>query len=354
MESSPLVSVCIPVFNGSKYLGETIQSVLSQSFSDYELLIIDDGSVDESDQIVSEYIRKDPRIRYLKNDKRLGLVGNWNECIKRSHGKWVKFVFQDDVLEPNCIEKMVDVIQKSSERTLVIFCERDFIFENADINQREIYIKRPAIWEVYPGKIIFHPIDIIKIATCFPVNNFFGEPSSFLIHKDVFILLGLFDASFHHICDLEYWLRAGINLPLRIVPEILVHFRVHEQSTSSYNRSQKWVQLRYLERIRLLLKFMSDDAYKVLQKHLNTWPCCMLLKTQTAIYARRARKAMCEDVNQGNAKKIQAFEDFFSEFPEAWTLSRINYFVLAINYLLTRYCTKLKWVLGRYPSEKTL
>ncbi|MBU4316527.1 MAG: glycosyltransferase [Proteobacteria bacterium] len=339
MEQQKFISICIPVYNGSIFLSQTIQSVLSQTYSNYELLIIDDGSNDDSDKIVTEFACNDPRIIYLKNPRRLGLVGNWNECIKRSRGNWVKFIFQDDILEAYCIERMVKTIKDVSNEIKVIFCARDFLFENVDSDEVDRYKQIKNIWDIYPNKIYFNLKDIVEIIRRFPAINIFGEPSSFLIHKDIFDQIGLFDSSFHHICDLEYWLRAGINQSLLMIPDVMVHFRVHTQSTSNFNRQQKWMQLRYLERLRLFLKFMHDDSYKALRDELNTWPCRMFLKTKTAIMARRARIDLKE---AKNAEWDREFGEFCEEHKNIWALSHENYILLGIKYLISKFHFELK------------
>lgn len=341
MKTSPAASICIPVYNGAQYLRETILSALSQSFPDFELLIIDDGSDDESVAIISEFKCIDSRIVFLRNDKRLGLVGNWNECIKKARGKWIKFIFQDDLLEPNCLELMTDAIGRSPDKELIIFCKRDFIFESNNSGKIEENIRKSNfIWDIFPGKVKFSPMDVIKIITRRSGRNVFGEPSSFMIHRDVFDRLGLFDTALHYMCDLEYWLRAGINMQLLMVPEMLVHFRVHNQSTTSFNYREEWVQTRYLDRLLMFMKFMDDDAYIPLRKELMAWPCRIFLKTQTAIFARRAR---IDVKSQNNARWKKDFDDFCKERVCIGTLSNKNFLTLAVQYFLSRFCLELKW-----------
>ncbi|GAB6145789.1 glycosyltransferase family 2 protein [Desulfocicer niacini] len=349
MYKSPFVSICIPVYNGAQYLKETIQSALAQSFSEFELLIIDDGSNDESVIIISEFERIDSRIVFLKNNNRLGLVGNWNECIKNSHGKWIKFIFQDDLLEPNCLEKMIHCMEKSSGKEKIIFCKRDFIFENIlrskfelDLNQKKF------IWDIYPKKIHIKPIDTIKIITRYPGQNIFGEPSSFIIHRDIFNQFGMFDSTFQHICDLEYWLRLGVNRQMLMIPETLVHFRVHNKSTTSFNRKEKWIQTRYLDRLQLFIKFMNDSSYTLLRKELNKWPSRMFLKNQTTIFARRVR---IDVLSEKNDQWEKDFTNFCEKYRDIKTLSNTNYFILAIRYFISRFYLEIKWSLSNIGQK---
>src|ERR1051325_8445652 len=100
----PEVSVCVPTYNGSAYVGDCLRSIQAQTFDDFEILVVDDDSDDQTWEIVAQYGKADARIRSVTNPRRLGLVGNWNRCVELSRGEWIKFVFQDDVLKRNCLE----------------------------------------------------------------------------------------------------------------------------------------------------------------------------------------------------------------------------------------------------------
>ena len=106
--SSPTVSVLMPVFNGSKYLKEAVESILRQNYGDFELLIINDGSTDDSVQIVSSY--DDPRIRLVHNDTNTGLVATLNKGLEISRGRFVARLDCDDVCLPRRLEKQVELM----------------------------------------------------------------------------------------------------------------------------------------------------------------------------------------------------------------------------------------------------
>jgi glycosyltransferase involved in cell wall biosynthesis len=100
--SSPLISVCIPVFNGEKYIRECIASVLSQSEGDFELLISDNCSTDRTLDICREY--SDPRIRVLHNSSNVGSIENFNRCIENAAGEFFILLPCDDLLEEDCLK----------------------------------------------------------------------------------------------------------------------------------------------------------------------------------------------------------------------------------------------------------
>ncbi|HLJ75313.1 MAG TPA: glycosyltransferase family 2 protein, partial [Thermoanaerobaculia bacterium] len=93
----PGVSICLPTYNGSRYLRECLASALAQTHGDFELVVVDDRSTDETMDIIRDVAHADSRVRVFENDANLGLVGNWNRCIELSSAPWIKFVFQDDL-----------------------------------------------------------------------------------------------------------------------------------------------------------------------------------------------------------------------------------------------------------------
>jgi glycosyltransferase involved in cell wall biosynthesis len=102
----PLVSVCIPVYNGEKYIEQCINSVLSQNLKDFELLILDNCSLDSTAVIIKNI--KDERIRYIKNPNNIGSINNFNKCIELAVGKYFLLLPHDDMLLHRSLEKFVD------------------------------------------------------------------------------------------------------------------------------------------------------------------------------------------------------------------------------------------------------
>src|SRR5579863_4981502 len=103
-EGKPVISICIPTYNGEKYLSECLYHVLNQTYSNFEVIICDDCSTDNTTEIINSYQQKDNRIKIFRNERNLGLCGNWNRCVEHSSGKWIKFIFQDDWMNDNCLE----------------------------------------------------------------------------------------------------------------------------------------------------------------------------------------------------------------------------------------------------------
>jgi glycosyltransferase involved in cell wall biosynthesis len=115
----PSLSIGMPVFNAEKYLEEALDSILGQTYRDFELIISDNASTDHTQQICHAYASMDSRIRYYRNEKNLGAPRNFNRVFKLSRGKYFKWAAYDDVLAPEYLKKCIDVLDKGSS---IILC----------------------------------------------------------------------------------------------------------------------------------------------------------------------------------------------------------------------------------------
>jgi glycosyltransferase involved in cell wall biosynthesis len=108
----PCVSIGLPVFNGEKYLEEALDSILAQTYTDFELIISDNASTDRTQQICRAYAAMDTRIRYCRNERNLGAPRNFNRAFELSRGKYFKWAAYDDLLAPEYLQKCVGVLDK--------------------------------------------------------------------------------------------------------------------------------------------------------------------------------------------------------------------------------------------------
>jgi glycosyltransferase involved in cell wall biosynthesis len=118
----PRVSIGLPVYNGEDFLREAIESILAQTFTDFELIISDNASTDSSPEICQEYAAKDHRIRYHRNESNIGGATNINQTIHLSQGEFFKFAAHDDLCAPEFIEKCVEVLDR--EPDVVLCCPK--------------------------------------------------------------------------------------------------------------------------------------------------------------------------------------------------------------------------------------
>lgn len=221
-EVGPAVSVCIPCYRGAVHLGAAIESVLAQTFTDFELIIIDDNSPDNTDEVVASF--SDPRIRYLKNRTNLGPDGNWNRCLDEATGRYFKLLPQDDLLHPSCLAKQIAVLEEDREqRIALVFCARTIL----DARDRAIMVRG------YPmrrsGIVPAHTLvrQCVRRGT-----NVVGEPGSVMFRRQLAAVAGRFDASIPYVLDLDYWVKLLGHGDAYYLNEALASFRVSGGSWS--------------------------------------------------------------------------------------------------------------------------
>jgi glycosyltransferase involved in cell wall biosynthesis len=114
----PRVSIGLPVFNGERYLAKTIDSILGQSFTDFELIISDNASTDRTGEICQEYAKRDARVRYLRNERNLGAGPNYDGCFYKARGIYFKWAAHDDSLAPHYLAKAVAALDAAPDAVL--------------------------------------------------------------------------------------------------------------------------------------------------------------------------------------------------------------------------------------------
>ena len=257
--SSPRISVCVPTYNGAAFLAQTLHSISAQTFHDYEVVVVDDGSSDDTLAIARSYAAQDRRVRVFHNEERAGSSArNANRCLDRARGEWIKFLFQDDVMAPACLERM---LQASASGKFVV-CWRDFAFEaDLDVDVRREHEEHPSL------KMMFESTYVSPEEFCQAILrrwnvNFIGPTSSSLVHRTCFDLYGRFSSEIVTMPALECWIRLGSHEGLAIVPETLVTFRVHGASiTSRIHRDPRLQYRTRLERLLLLVNLAKAPEY---------------------------------------------------------------------------------------------
>jgi glycosyltransferase involved in cell wall biosynthesis len=254
-----VISVCVPTYNGSEFLSECIESIISQTFSDFELLIVDDLSSDRTLEIAEEYASRDSRIVIVRNPENLGLVGNWNRCIELAKGEWIKFVFQDDIIEPTCLDKLFAATQFGKP---IIYCRRDFIFESeTNETTREYYLTHISLQNPFGDTIEISAKQYAELAIKDIGINFIGEPTSIMLHRSVFSQFGMFNPHLIMICDFEFSTRVAIHTGIIQVPEVLAHFRVHATASSAVTNSSRQYRAWILDGLILIHDFAFHSLY---------------------------------------------------------------------------------------------
>jgi GT2 family glycosyltransferase len=230
------------------------------------------------------------------------LVGNWNNCVKLSRGEWIKFVFQDDVIKPSCLEKLLAACQ--CENMPFGFCERDFIFEEGTSeDMRNWFVAHKQRLESdYQCSSVINPEQVAQIMVREPWHNLVGEPTVTLIKKLVFQELGGFDEGLVQLCDAEFWCRILINYGAAFVPESLAVFRIHAKAVTISNHQKRAYRMEVLDSLLLRYRFAFGRHFKALRNSRLTGKSTLSLRKECAVAAARAwRQARREDGFNGES-----------------------------------------------------
>lgn len=211
-------------------------------------MVVDDASTDRTVDLVRSF--QDARIRVVVNRRNLGLVANRNYCVKLSKGSLVKFLFQDDLLYPECVEKMTRIF-KDHENVGMVFAPRDVLLENPRNQTAIAWKKRHGILHtrftnlrhVNHGIILFNE----WLASGFR-ENWVGEPSSVMLRRSCLEWVGLFNTRIRMCSDYEMWIRIMYFCDVGFIDESLSALRFHSVSATSagLHQNRYWLDMMWL------------------------------------------------------------------------------------------------------------
>lgn len=224
------ISILIPAYNCGLFLEETIKSVLNQTFTDWEVIIVDDCSTDDTLRIAQEYSRKDKRIKTFHNDKNLGMLENWNFGISLCHSFYFVKLDADDIWNPELLEKSIAVLNKYPEVGLV-FTKYLLIDENG----KKLL---DSIWEL-PEFAVNKPFgctDLVKLGPDKMLQYPILRQGLSLMRRDIFGEIGyykyLLTKETHASTDTEFYFRLGAHYKIFCINEELYLYRIHNNSIS--------------------------------------------------------------------------------------------------------------------------
>jgi len=234
-EKNPTVSVIIPTYNRVHLVGRAIRSVLNQTYQDFEIIVVDDGSTDNTEEVVESF--NDPRIRYIRHEKNRGGSAARNTGIRASRGEYVAFLDSDDEWLPEKLEKQLSVFEEDSTCGAVY---TDFLYMLPDGNVKLCQNYHPEGW-------------ILKKLLS---SNVVGTTSTVIVKRECFETVGLFDESLLSCQDWDMWIRIAKRYSFRKVPEPLTKYRVHQDRiTTDFRavwRGHRAIMGKYMADIRAL------------------------------------------------------------------------------------------------------
>lgn len=258
--AAPAISVIMPVYNAERYVAEAVESILAQTFTDFEFLIIDDGSSDGSLAILQKYAAQDSRIR-LKSRPNTGYVVALNELLADARGEFIARMDADDISFPERFATQLDYLRKNTDcLVLGSWCyfidpEGDPLMEHAPpISHAAIDVKHLT----EPEAVICHP--------------------TVLMRRALFDAVGTYDENLFGAEDLDLWLRASEHGVVANLPRVLLQYRFHQnkvgcvhkrcQNRSAYAAIEKARCRRGLE---AAFETASEDRHETVNDSLQTW-----------------------------------------------------------------------------------
>jgi glycosyltransferase involved in cell wall biosynthesis len=221
------------------HLEEALASIEAQDYPNLEVVFSDDGSTDGTVERIREFAAASRFEAKLLHHQHTSLAGNWNNCVANARGAYIKFLFQDDLMQPNCISRMMELAMRDHEVALV-FSPREILFEG-------VKDEASPAWKIAQSCAVLHSdwSDLREIqhgaalladpCLLHGVWNKIGEPSIVLLKKQALIDVGGFDPSLCQLIDLDMWYCLLAVGKVAFVDEALSSFRIHDKQLSVDN-----------------------------------------------------------------------------------------------------------------------
>ncbi len=277
-DATPLVSVLMTAYNREQYIEEAIESVLASSYTNFELIITDDCSTDNTIEIAKGYEQKDSRIRIYLNDKNLKDYPNRNKAATYAKGKYIKYLDSDDTIYPDGLEYCISAMEKYPEAGIgMLFFQKEYSGED------------PVCWD--SEKVIRHHF---LVRGCLNIG-----PSGSIIRRDVFETSGGFDTRFGVASDNYFNIRLAAHHPVVFLPQEFFFYRIHDGQEIKDKRG-------YIQNNYLYLKELLETA----NLHLSKLEKEQLGKMVEKTFAKELIRFWLKSKNLRSLKEIMEITKF--------------------------------------------
>ena len=223
--TTPKVSVLMTAYNCEKYIAEAIESVLNSTFTDFELIVVDDKSCDRTLEIARHYLNQDDRVKVFANDQNLGDYPNRNRAASLASGEYIKYVDADDIIYPHGLKEFVLYLDRYPQAAFAISEKR----QDSSV----------------PYPTILNPLQVYRDHYLFGKDRFGRSPLTTIIRRDAFQQVGGFTGR-NQVGDFEFWHLLAQRFDVLIIPGGLVWYRIHSEQQSEERRTDITVRFNYL------------------------------------------------------------------------------------------------------------
>lgn len=282
------VSIVIPVYNGEQYIEKTIRSALLQMYNDYEIIVVNDGSTDKTEEICDRY---KSMIRLI-NKKNGGTASALNKGIEAmsKDSDWFKWLSADDLLIQNSLYFLSDEVKKLGENNY-----KNIFYTHYDIIDHEEKVVKEFIEPNY-NKLSAFERNVTLL------DHYYGNASSSLIHKSMFKEIGMFDETIRYAEDYEFWLRACLlhGMKLHLIPIKTLQYRVHSNQLSAKVSLEAFQHSNMIRKnILEQLNEQDQEKYRLGLKQYHNMPIKVRMR-------RKVRDTMFKVMPEKISKKVLA------------------------------------------------
>lgn len=255
------VSVCMPVYNGARFLREAIDAVLRQSLTDFEFIIVDNQSTDKTVEIIKSYT--DPRIKFFQNETNIGLIPNWNMAMSKASGEYMKIVPADDLIFPDNLKLLTEVLDKDVNKRISMVCSRKQVIDETGrvILTRGFAGKKE---QEVPGLAAIHK----NIRSG---GNIIGEAGAILFRRELLTKTGVFNSKYFYVLDIDLWYKILLHGNLFYIPKALSAFRVSSASESTVVKDSQLSDIRGFNNMLYQQKEYEVSYYTLVMGSFKAW-----------------------------------------------------------------------------------
>lgn len=334
-KKKPLISVIMPVYNGEEYIKQAIDSILNQTINNFELIIINDGSTDCTEDIIMSY--NDKRIRYIKNDANLKLIKTLNKGISIAKGDYISRMDADDIAVNNLFQKQIEVFKNDDTVDIVNICTYELIQDGT--------LYRPFPNKKYIDSTTLKYIELFENQITHPGIMVKADLMKKYMYKD--------DHSVINFEDVDLWIRMlWDGCKCVTLQEHLLYYRINRAGvTRSFGRKRNILRVQYNNKLlyhKFNIKVPSDLLYYLYGDVNNNYCKPFKIDNIIRIFSSQAIE------NKIAHKKFMDWYHLRMSIASLQIIKRatIRNKIIAAIYLITHLSNSFNWVFIKYTKDK--
>ena len=305
----PTVSVVIPTHNAAEFLAEAVDSVLGQTYQPLEVIVVDDGSEDETSRVAAAFT---DRIIYLHKEW-AGLSSARNTGIRAASGEWIALLDADDIWMPDRLQRQLKLAAETGAD--LVFCDAKTLGSKDNIGPTrfEQYGLKAQLERLAPDGVLLNPFELLLEAGCYVL------PSTVLVKKECLLQVGLFDEALYTNEDMDLWLRQALTFRFAVLNDALVARRIHEKNMSRNTWAIVAGEIKICEKLQTC---PPTGAHGRRWRGLLRKKTASLFRQQGSLYLERrdrrsARRSWARSLRSSFSATVAAFW-LISLLPQSW------------------------------------